>query len=133
MFVERKVCYSALFTYFVRWHTSAVSFPLSDVILAQQACPLSDIIFCLHSGIINLSLYKNIAFITITNCYFNCISLTNLKLLLFLSFLLQNFKLFTFSVLPSVVCNENCANDTVFISRIFQNPFYMMPSGWSKL
>ncbi len=59
MFVERKVCYSALFTNLVRWHTGAVSFPLSDVILAQLACPLSDIMFCLHSGITNPSLYKH--------------------------------------------------------------------------
>jgi hypothetical protein len=49
MFVERKICSSALFTNLVRWHTGAVSFPLSDVILAQPACPLSDIMFCLHS------------------------------------------------------------------------------------
>ena len=45
MFVERKVCYSALFTYLVGWHAGAVTFPLSDVILAQLACPLSDIMF----------------------------------------------------------------------------------------
>ncbi len=56
MSVERKVCYSALFTNFVGWHASAVSFPLSDVILAQLACPLSDIMFYLYSGITNLSL-----------------------------------------------------------------------------
>jgi hypothetical protein len=59
IFVERKVRYSALFTNLVGWHTGAVSFPLSDVILAQPACPLSDIMFCLHSGITNLSLYKH--------------------------------------------------------------------------
>jgi hypothetical protein len=59
MFVERKVCYSVLFTYLVEWHAGAVSFPISDVILAQLACPLSDIMFCLHSGITNLSLYKH--------------------------------------------------------------------------
>ena len=59
MFVERKVCYSALFTKLVGWHASAVSFPLSDVILAQLACPLSYIMFSLHSGITNLSLYKH--------------------------------------------------------------------------
>jgi len=59
MFVEIKVCYSVLFTNFVRWHASAVSFPLSDVILARLACPLSDIMFCLHSGITNLFLYKH--------------------------------------------------------------------------
>ncbi len=51
MFVERKVCYSALFTNLVGWHVSAVSFPLSDIILAQLVCPLSDVLFCLHSGI----------------------------------------------------------------------------------
>ncbi len=83
MFVERKVCYSALFTNLVAWHAGTVSFPLSDVILAQLACPLSDVIlvqlacplsdvilaqlacplsdvmFCLFSGITNLSLYKH--------------------------------------------------------------------------
>jgi hypothetical protein len=59
MFVERKVCYSALFTNLVRWHAGAVSFPLSDIILALLACSLSDIIFCLHSGRTNLSLYKH--------------------------------------------------------------------------
>ena len=48
-----------MFTNLVRWHTGAVSFPLSDVILAQLACPLSDIMFCLHSGITNLFLYKH--------------------------------------------------------------------------
>jgi hypothetical protein len=37
MFVERKVGYSALFTNLVRWHASAVSFPLCDVIFAQLA------------------------------------------------------------------------------------------------
>jgi len=58
MFVERKVHYSALFTNLVGWHAGAVSIPLSDIILAQLACPLTDIMFCLHSGITNLSLYK---------------------------------------------------------------------------
>jgi hypothetical protein len=32
--------------------------PLSDVILAQLACPLSDVMFCLHSGITNLHWLK---------------------------------------------------------------------------
>jgi len=59
MFVERKVRYSALSTILVRWHASAVSFPLSDVILAQLACPLYDVMFCLHSGITNLSLNEH--------------------------------------------------------------------------
>ncbi len=59
MFVKRKVCYSALFTNLVGWHAGAVSFPLSDIILAQLACRLSDIMFCLHSGRSNLSLYKH--------------------------------------------------------------------------
>jgi hypothetical protein len=45
MFVERKVRYSALFTHLVGWHAGAVSFPLGDAILAQLACPLSDIMF----------------------------------------------------------------------------------------
>jgi hypothetical protein len=59
MFVERRVCYSALFTNLVGWYTGTVSFPISDVILAQLACPLSEVMFCLHSGITNLSLYKH--------------------------------------------------------------------------
>jgi hypothetical protein len=59
MFVERKACYSALLTYLVGWNASAVSFPLSDVILAKLACPLSDVMLCLISGITNLSLYKH--------------------------------------------------------------------------
>jgi hypothetical protein len=46
-------------TNLVRWHAGAVSFPLSDIILAQLACPLSDIMCCLHSGITNLSYYKH--------------------------------------------------------------------------
>jgi hypothetical protein len=54
MFVERKVRYSALFTNLVGWHTGAVSFPLSDDILVQLACPLSDIMFCFTTGITNL-------------------------------------------------------------------------------
>ncbi len=56
MFVERKARYSSLFTNLVGWHAGTVSFPLSDVILAHLACPLSDIMFCLHSGITNLTL-----------------------------------------------------------------------------
>ncbi len=59
MFVERKACYSALFTNLVRWYTGIVCFPPSDVILAQLACPLRDVMFCLHSGITNLFLYKH--------------------------------------------------------------------------
>jgi hypothetical protein len=55
MFVERRVCYSALFTYLVGWHAGAVSFPLGEISLAQLACPLSDVMFCLHSGITNIS------------------------------------------------------------------------------
>jgi hypothetical protein len=59
MIVERKVHYSALFTNLVGWHASAVSFPLSDATWAQLACLLSDVILGLHTGITNLSLYKN--------------------------------------------------------------------------
>ena len=59
MFVQRKVCYSALFTNLVGWHAGAVSFPPRDIILAQLACPLGDVMFCLHSGRTNLSLYKH--------------------------------------------------------------------------
>jgi hypothetical protein len=63
MFVERKDCYSALFTNLVRWHAGAVSFPLSDVILAQLACPLGGM-FCLRSEITNLSFYKHCIYVT---------------------------------------------------------------------
>jgi hypothetical protein len=56
MFIERKVHYSAVLTNLVWRHAGAVSFLISDVILAQLACPLSDIMFCLYSGITNLSL-----------------------------------------------------------------------------
>jgi hypothetical protein len=59
MFVERKVLYSALFTNLVVWHTSAVSFSLSDIILAHQACPLSDVMFLYTFRNNNLSLYKH--------------------------------------------------------------------------
>ncbi len=65
MFVERKVCYSALFANLVRWHAGALSFPLSDIILAQPAYPLSDIMFCLHSGITNQSLNKHWALVPV--------------------------------------------------------------------
>jgi hypothetical protein len=57
MFVERNIRYSALFTYLVGWHAGAVSFPPNDVILAQLAAPLSDIMIYLHSGITNLVPY----------------------------------------------------------------------------
>jgi hypothetical protein len=45
MSVERWVGYSVLLTYLVGWHASAVSLPLRDVIFAQLASPLSDIMF----------------------------------------------------------------------------------------
>jgi hypothetical protein len=59
MFVERNVRFSVLFTNLVGRHDGAVSFQLSDIVLAQLVCPLSDVMFCLHSGITNLSLYKH--------------------------------------------------------------------------
>ncbi len=59
IFVARKVCYSSLFTNLVGWHAGADSFPLSDIILAQLACPLRGLMFWLHSGITSLSLYKH--------------------------------------------------------------------------
>jgi hypothetical protein len=59
MFVERNVRYSALFTNLAGWHVGAVSFPLSAAIFAQLASPLSEVMFYLHSGITNLSLYKH--------------------------------------------------------------------------
>jgi len=59
MFVERKVRYSAFFTNLDGWHAGTVSFSLSDVSLAQLACPQSDVMIYLHSGITNLYLYKH--------------------------------------------------------------------------
>jgi hypothetical protein len=59
IFVERKVCYSALFTNLVRRHAVAVGYPLSDIILSQLACPLYDVIILFTSGISNLSLHKH--------------------------------------------------------------------------
>ncbi len=38
----------ALFTFLATWHASAVSLPPGDVIFTQVACPLNDVIFCLH-------------------------------------------------------------------------------------
>jgi hypothetical protein len=48
MFVERVVSYSALFTFLVGWHASAVCLPPGFVILAQLACPMNDVNLCLH-------------------------------------------------------------------------------------
>ncbi len=48
MFEEKQVGYSALFILLVGWHTHAVSLPPGDIILAQLAWPLNDVIFCLH-------------------------------------------------------------------------------------
>jgi hypothetical protein len=48
-----------MFTYLVGWHAGPVSLSPSDVILAQLDLTLSDIMFWLHSGITNLSLYKH--------------------------------------------------------------------------
>jgi hypothetical protein len=39
--VAWDVCYSALFTNLVGWISALLASPLSDVILAQLACPLS--------------------------------------------------------------------------------------------
>jgi hypothetical protein len=48
------------FDYKFGWVAHQCSYlPLSDVILAQLACRLSDIMFGLHSGRTNLSLYKH--------------------------------------------------------------------------
>jgi hypothetical protein len=58
MFIERWVSYSALFTFLVGWHASAVTLPQGDIILAQLACPLNNVIFLFTSGIAKLSLYK---------------------------------------------------------------------------
>jgi hypothetical protein len=48
IFVEGKVHYSALFTFLVGWQAGAIRLPPGDIIFAQLACPLNDIIFYLH-------------------------------------------------------------------------------------
>jgi hypothetical protein len=58
MFVERKVHYSALLTNLVGGMPVLLA-PPSDIILAQLACPLSDVMLCLHSGVTKLFLYKH--------------------------------------------------------------------------
>ncbi len=68
MFVGKKVRYSALFINLVGWHNGAVSFPPSDIILAQLAFPLSDIMFCFHFGRTNISLYKHCQSVAETKC-----------------------------------------------------------------
>ncbi len=46
--VCKEIGYFALFTFLVGWHTCVVSLPTGDVIFAQLAYPLNDVIFCLH-------------------------------------------------------------------------------------
>ncbi len=63
MFVERKVCKSALFTNLAGLHASAVSFPLSDVNLAQLADetryhPYFNLLFLRQTVFFNSSLLK---------------------------------------------------------------------------
>ncbi len=48
MCIVRWDGYSALITFLVGRHASAVSLTLAHVIFAQLACPLIDIIFCPH-------------------------------------------------------------------------------------
>jgi hypothetical protein len=43
-----RVSFSALFTFLVGWHASAVKYPPGDFIFGWLACPLNDIIFCLY-------------------------------------------------------------------------------------
>jgi hypothetical protein len=61
VFVERKVCYSALSTFLVGWYAGAVSLPPGDVILAQLACHPECHHFLFTSGLTNQSLYKHCA------------------------------------------------------------------------
>ncbi len=60
MFVERKVRYSASFTFLVGWYAGAVSIPPGDI-LAQLACHPECHHFLFTSGITNPSLYKHYA------------------------------------------------------------------------
>jgi hypothetical protein len=46
--VSREVAWLPFFVYLVGWHASAVSLPPGDIILAQLACPLNDVIISLH-------------------------------------------------------------------------------------
>ncbi len=46
--LQREVSYSPLFTFFGQVACTTVSLPPGDIILVQLACPLNDIIFCLH-------------------------------------------------------------------------------------
>jgi hypothetical protein len=47
--VSREIGSLLRFVYkFSGWHAGAVSFPLSDVILAQLASPLSDVMLCIQ-------------------------------------------------------------------------------------
>ncbi len=71
MFVERKVHHSALFTQLVGWQAGAVSLPPSDVTLAQLACPLSDVMFSLHSGILKLSLNRHLTSLSLQEHWSN--------------------------------------------------------------
>ncbi len=59
MFVEKKVCYSALLTNLVGWHAGAVSFPLSDVIFGPASLPPWVTSCFVYTGITNLSLHKH--------------------------------------------------------------------------
>jgi hypothetical protein len=51
MFVERLDSYSALFSFLVKWHASAVSLPPGHIILAELAYPPNVIIFLFTSGV----------------------------------------------------------------------------------
>jgi len=42
---DRLVSHSGLFSDLVIWHAGAVSSPPADIIFAQLACPLNDVIF----------------------------------------------------------------------------------------
>jgi hypothetical protein len=54
--VCREIFWLLSFVYFlVRWHTSEVSLPPGDVIFAQLACTLNDVIVLFTLGITNLS------------------------------------------------------------------------------
>jgi hypothetical protein len=47
-----------LLFYWVEWNAGVLAHPTADVILAQLAYPVNDIIICLQLGTANLSLYK---------------------------------------------------------------------------
>ncbi len=59
---------------FVTWLCLHIWSDAVCIILAKLACPLSDIMFCLHSGITNLSLYKHcLLLLRVSSWHYSCL------------------------------------------------------------